>query len=62
MSQCLTSVLEDVQLEPLVVDTLPVETSFSVSFLLASSSAAATSITRCRLQIFFQIFTYLSLN
>ena len=39
LSQLLTSLLDDVQLEQLAVETF-----FSPSFLLASSSAAATSI------------------
>ena len=42
--QYFTSVLEEFQLEQLAVDTFPVEVSFSLSFLLASSSAAATSM------------------
>ena len=44
--QNLTSVLEEFQLEQLAVETFPVEpaVSFSLSFLLASSRAAATSM------------------
>ena len=52
--------LEDVQLEPLVVDTLPVETSFSVNFLLASNRAAATSITMSTSDIFSDFHISLS--
>ena len=44
--QALTSLLEEVQLEQLVVETFPVDTSFSLNFLLASNRAAATSILR----------------
>lgn len=41
-----SSLLEEFQLEQLAVETFPVEVevSFSLSFLLASSSAAATSM------------------
>jgi len=41
-----SSVLEEFQLEQLAVETFPVEpaVSFSLSFLLASSRAAATSM------------------
>ena len=42
--QNITSLLEEFQLEQLAVETFPVDVSFSLSFLLASSRAAATSM------------------
>ena len=45
--QNLTSLLEEFQLEQLAVETFPVEVSFSLSFLLASRRAAATSMVCC---------------
>merc|ERR1712088_1292443 len=42
-----SSLLEEFQLEPLAVETFPVEVSFSLSFLLASRRAAATSMVCC---------------
>ena len=53
--QYFTSLLEEFQLEQLAVETFPVEVSFSLSFLLASSSAAATSMVLSERR---DIFTY----
>jgi len=39
-----SSLFEEFQLEQLAVETFPVDVSFSLSFLLASSRAAATSM------------------
>ena len=55
--QSLTSLLEEFQLEPLVVETFPVEVSFSLSFLLASRRAAATSMFYVRVEPAREMFT-----
>ena len=47
--QNITSLFEEFQLEQLAVETFPVDVSFSLSFLLASSRAAATSMVETEL-------------
>ena len=49
--------LEEFQLEPLVVETFPVEVSFSLSFLLAARRAAATSMFYVRVEPAREMFT-----